>query len=79
MKMGFPHDKILISVGVQKMVDARAAGVMFTLNPTNGDPSKVVIEGNWGLGETVVSGICNPDKFVVDKVIMVIERMVSLK
>jgi pyruvate,water dikinase len=77
--MGFPHDKILISVGVQKMVDARAAGVMFTLNPTNGDPSKVVIEGNWGLGETVVSGICNPDKFVVDKVIMVIERMVSLK
>jgi pyruvate,water dikinase len=66
-------------VGVQKIVDARAAGVMFTLNPTNGDPSKVVIEGNWGLGETVVSGICNPDKFVVDKVIMVIERMVSLK
>jgi pyruvate,water dikinase len=79
MKMGFPHDKILISVGVQKMVDARAAGVMFTVNPLNGDPSKVVIEGNWGLGETVVSGICNPDKFVVDKVIMVIERMVSLK
>ena len=73
MKMGFPHDKILISVGVQKMVDARAAGVMFTLNPTNGDPSKVVIEGNWGLGETVVSGICNPDNFVVDKVIMVLE------
>jgi pyruvate,water dikinase len=54
--MGFPHDKVLISVGVQKIVDARAAGVMFTLNPTNGDPSKVVIEGNWGLGETVVSG-----------------------
>jgi pyruvate, water dikinase len=79
MKMGFPHDKILISAGVQKMVDARAAGVMFTVNPLNGDPSKVVIEGNWGLGETVVSGICNPDKFVVDKVIMVIERMVSLK
>jgi pyruvate,water dikinase len=79
IKMGFPHEKVLISVGVQKMVDARAAGVMFTVNPLNGDPSKVVIEGNWGLGETVVSGICNPDKFVVDKVIMVIERMVSLK
>lgn len=79
IKMGFPHEKVLISVGVQKIVDARAAGVMFTLNPTNGDPSKVVIEGNWGLGETVVSGICNPDKFVVDKVTKVIERMVSLK
>ena len=79
IKMGFPHEKVLISVGVQKMVDARAAGVMFTLNPTNGDPSKVVIEGNWGLGETVVSGICNPDKFVVDKVTQEIGRMVSLK
>ena len=78
-KMGFPHEKVLISVGVQKMVDARAAGVMFTLNPTNGDPSKVVIEGNWGLGETVVSGTCNPDKFVVDKVTQEIETMVSVK
>jgi pyruvate,water dikinase len=79
IKMGFPHEKVLISVGVQKIVDARAAGVMFTLNPTNGDPSKVVIEGNWGLGETVVSGICNPDKFVVDKVTKEIDRKVSLK
>jgi pyruvate,water dikinase len=79
IKMGFPHEKVLISVGVQKMVDAKAAGVMFTLNPTNGDPSKVVIEGNWGLGETVVSGTVNPDKFVVDKVTKDIERSISIK
>jgi pyruvate,water dikinase len=79
IKMGFPHEKVLISVGVQKIVDARAAGVMFTLNPTNGDPSKVVIEGNWGLGETVVSGICNPDKYVVDKVTKEIDRKISAK
>ncbi len=79
MKMGFPHEKVLISVGVQKLVDAKAAGVMFTLNPLNGDPSNVVIEGNWGLGETVVSGQVNPDKFVVDKVTKVIERKISLK
>jgi pyruvate,water dikinase len=78
-KMGFPHEKVLISVGVQKIVDAKAAGVMFTLNPLNGDPSKVVIEGNWGLGETVVSGLVNPDKFVVDKVTGEIERKISLK
>ena len=79
MKMGFPHEKVLISVGVQKIVDAKAAGVMFSLNPLNGDSSKVVIEGNWGLGETVVSGLCNPDKFVVDKVTMEIERKISQK
>ena len=67
-KNDFPHEKVLISVGVQKMVNSRAAGVMFTLNPTDGDISKVVLEGSWGLGETVVSGSVNPDKFVVDKV-----------
>jgi len=70
IKNNFPHEKVLISVGIQKMVNSKAAGVMFTLNPTNGDPSKVVIEGSWGLGETVVSGSVNPDKFVVDKVLM---------
>ena len=79
IKMGFPHEKVHISVGVQKIVDARAAGVMFTINPLNGDPSKVVIEGNWGMGETVVAGLCNPDKFVVDKVTMAIEKEISIK
>ena len=79
MKMGFSQKKVLISVGVQKIVDAKAAGVMFTLDPTNGDSSKVVIEGNWGLGETVVSGLVNPDKFVVDKVTKEIERKISIK
>ncbi len=70
IKNNFPHEKVLISVGIQKMVNSKAAGVMFTINPTDGDPSKVVIEGSWGLGETVVSGSVNPDKFVVDKVLM---------
>jgi pyruvate,water dikinase len=80
VKNHFPHEKVLISVGVQKMVNSRAAGVMFTLNPTNGDISKVVIEGSWGLGETVVSGSVNPDKFVVDKVMLEInERAISTK
>ncbi len=80
VKNNFPHEKVLISVGVQKMVNSKTAGVMFTLNPTDGDRSKVVIEGSWGLGETVVSGSVNPDKFVVDKVIMeVSERTVSKK
>jgi pyruvate,water dikinase len=79
-KNDFPHEKVLISVGIQKMVNSRAAGVMFTINPINGDPSKVVIEGNWGLGETVVGGTVNPDKFVVDKVVMEInEKIISAK
>lgn len=80
VKNAFDHSKVLISVGVQKMVNSRAAGVMFTINPTDGDPSKMVIEGSWGLGETVVSGSVNPDKFVVDKVILeTSEKTISAK
>lgn len=80
VKNDFPHDKVLISVGVQKMVNSRTAGVMFTINPIDGDPSKVVVEGSWGLGETVVSGSVNPDKFTVDKVVMeASEKTVSTK
>lgn len=79
-KMNFPHDKVLISVGVQKMVNSRTSGVMFTLNPINGDPSRVVVEGSWGFGEAVVSGAVTPDKFVVDKVVYEVnERTISAK
>lgn len=73
-KMGFPHEKVLISVGVQKMVNARAAGVMFTLNPSNGDRSKIAIDASWGLGESVVAGMVTPDNFLVDKVTFDIVR-----
>jgi pyruvate, water dikinase len=64
---GFAHEKVFISVGVQKMVNSRAAGVMFTLNPLTGDKDEIMIEGNFGLGETVVSGAVNPDNFSIDK------------
>ena len=80
IKMGFPHEKVAISVGVQKMVNSWTAGVMFTLNPTTGDPSHIIIDANWGFGESVVSGECTPDQFVVDKVTMEIaERTISRK
>jgi len=64
---GFKHEQVLISVGVQKMVDAKAAGVTFTINPVTGEQNQIVIEANWGLGESVVSGAVTPDNYVVDK------------
>src|SRR2546422_2331225 len=64
---GFPHEKVLISVGVQKMVQSKSSGVVFTLDPINGDPSRIVIESTWGLGEALVAGIVRPDRFIVDK------------
>jgi pyruvate,water dikinase len=77
---GFAHEKVFISVGVQKMVNSRAAGVMFTINPVTGNTDEIVIEGNYGLGETVVSGVVNPDDFVVDKnTLKIKERRIARK
>jgi len=77
---GFAHDKVFISVGVQKMVNSQSAGVIFTLNPVTGNDDEIVIEGNFGLGETVVSGVVNPDDFVVDKKTLTIkERRIERK
>ena len=64
---GFPHEKVLISVGVQKMIDSKSSGVIFTIDPVNGDPSKIVIEATWGLGEALVGGQVRPDRYIVDK------------
>ena len=76
----FAHDKVFISVGVQKMVNSRVAGVMFTINPVTGNQNEIVIEGTFGLGESVVSGAVNPDNFVVDKSTMLIkERRIAKK
>ncbi len=76
----FAHEKVFISVGVQKMVNSRAAGVMFTINPVTGNRNEIVIEGNYGLGESVVSGAVNPDDFVIDKTAMEIkERRIARK
>lgn len=71
---GIPEDDVLMCVVVQKMVNARTAGVAMTLNPTNGDRSKIVIDASWGLGEAVVSGEVTPDHFLVDKVMLEIVK-----
>ncbi|CAH1649755.1 Phosphoenolpyruvate synthase [Hyphomicrobiales bacterium] len=63
-----------ICVGVQQMVEARAAGVMFTLDPLTGDRSKISIEACWGLGEGVVKGDITPSQYLVDKVVLTILR-----
>jgi pyruvate,water dikinase len=79
-RLGLPLHYDPIGVAVLTMVDAKAAGVMFTVNPINGDPSKVAIEGSFGFGEAVVSGNVTPDRYLVDKVTLEIEeRVVSDK
>lgn len=79
-KNRIPHIDVLMSVGVQKMVNARTAGVVMSLDPVNGDRTKIVIDASWGLGEMVVSGVVTPDNFTVEKVLMeIIDRKISDK
>ncbi|MFW6110553.1 MAG: phosphoenolpyruvate synthase [Thermoproteota archaeon] len=66
---GFEHMEVALSIGVQKMVrsDKAGAGVLFTLDTETGFPDVVVIDAGWGLGENVVQGEINPDRYVVFK------------
>jgi phenol phosphorylase subunit beta len=77
---GFGADRVAISVGVQKMANSYTAGVMFTIHPANGDRSVIVIDSNFGFGESVVSGEVTPDHFVVNKITLdIIDRTISQK
>ena len=84
---GFDHFKVLMSVGVMKMVrsDLAASGVMFTLDTESGFRNVVFINAAYGLGENVVQGTVNPDEFYVFKPTLragyrtVLRRMVGKK
>ena len=77
---GYSDELMAISVGVQKMANSYTAGVMFTIHPANGDRSVIVIDSNFGFGESVVSGEVTPDHFVVNKITLdIIDRTISQK
>jgi pyruvate,water dikinase len=65
----FSHFAVALSIGVQKMVrsDKGCSGVVFSLDTETGFRDAVVINGSWGLGDTIVQGMVNPDEYVVFK------------
>ena len=60
-------DEPAIAVVVQRMVNSDRSGVMFTIDPSTGDTSRIVIEAAFGLGEVVVGGQVEPDTYIVTK------------
>ncbi len=66
---GFDHSQVGLSIGVQRMVrsDVGASGVMFSIDTESGFRDAVLINGAYGLGETVVQGTVIPDEFCVFK------------
>jgi pyruvate,water dikinase len=55
-----------MAVGVLSLVNARSAGVAFSIHPVTGNRSRMVIEGSWGWGEAVVQGLVTPDHAELD-------------
>jgi len=87
-EQGFDHMEVALSAGVQKMVraDKGAAGVLFTLDTDTGFPRVILINAAWGLGESVVQGTVNPDRYLVfkplldqDGLIPIVEKERGLK
>ena len=66
-----------IGVGIPKMVNSRVSGVVFTLNPVNGDRSKITVDVSYGLGEAVVSGLVTPDNYLIDKVTLSVIKAIK--
>ncbi len=66
---GFDHSSINLSAGVQKMVrsDIASSGVMFTVDTESGFDKVILITSSYGLGESIVQGMVNPDEFYVYK------------
>lgn len=64
---GLPLDGIRIAVLIQLLVPAEVSAVVFSCNPVNGSHDEVMINANWGLGESIVGGSATPDCFIVDK------------
>ncbi len=62
-----PPENIAMAVVVQELVPAEKSGVLFTANPQTGSRNELLLEANWGLGETVVSGMVQPDTLVLDR------------
>jgi pyruvate,water dikinase len=77
-EQGFDHQQVALSVGVQQMLNSYCAGVMFSIDTETGFPDVVVINGAWGLGETIVKGTVTPDSFMVYKPLLSQEHLLPI-
>jgi len=60
-------DDVAMAVVVQRMIESKKSGVLFTVDPVNGRKDRMVVEAAFGLGEQVVSGEVTPDHYVLDR------------
>lgn len=76
---GYDQKSVALAVVIQKMVESEIAGVLFTVNPINGNENEMQINASYGLGESVVSGRVTADSFVCGKDGKVINTVIGEK
>jgi len=80
LKNGLSHEDSPMAVGVLELIHARVSGVAFSIHPVTGSKDRMVIEGNWGWGESVVQGVVTPDHIEVGKTdLRILEHQISNK
>ena len=52
---------------VQRLIKADVSAVVFSVNPVNGNETEIIINSNWGLGQSIVSGTATPDTYIISK------------
>ncbi|TFG17161.1 MAG: hypothetical protein EU531_04165 [Promethearchaeota archaeon] len=67
IKNNIPHFNLKVALIIQELVSAKSAGILFTTNPINPEQPQIIIESNFGLGESIASGKISPDQFVVNR------------
>ena len=73
------QDKQKVAVVIQKMIDSKISGVMFSANPVTSDKNQIMIEACFGLGEFLVQGLVTPDNFLVcKKNFQIIKKTINL-
>ncbi|KJS14889.1 MAG: pyruvate phosphate dikinase [Peptococcaceae bacterium BRH_c4b] len=78
-KMNFRDDEVIPAVVIMEMVEAEAAGVGFTCDPQTGQEDLVLINANFGLGESVVSGAVDPDEYRLDYAFEITHKRIGRK
>jgi len=64
---GMAAAQVAVAVLVQRLVACDVSGVVFSIDPVALDDSRIVVSASWGLGESLMGGSINPDRWVVDK------------
>ena len=78
MQNGFDHEKVQLSVVIQKMVYPQVAGILFTADPVTSNRKVLTVDASFGLGEAMVSGLVNADSYKVRNG-KVIDKKISTK